>query len=152
MSTPFRLQLPRALYREMIAQALAERPNECCGLLAGRIIPEATGVALGHVSRRFPLVNAAASPTEFLSEPRGMFEAVRAMHEAGLEILAVYHSHPTSAPIPSARDRERNYAPEVMNLILSLTDGSPAVRAWWLQADRHQEAEWDLVEDRVHGP
>src|SRR5438128_8101176 len=59
LSTPFRLELPRALHEAMIDQARAELPNECCGLLAG-VIEE--GVA--RVVRRFPLINAVASPVE----------------------------------------------------------------------------------------
>ena len=31
----FRLLAPQSVLEEMIAQALAERPLECCGLLAG---------------------------------------------------------------------------------------------------------------------
>ncbi len=86
----FRLHLPRRLYEEMLAQAAAELPNECCGLLAGRV---ADGV--GVVEARYPLVNAAASPREYLSDGRSMFAAVRDIDRRGLDILAVYHSHPT---------------------------------------------------------
>src|SRR5438105_153199 len=51
------------------------------------------------VVQRYALVNTAASPTEYLSDPRSMFEAVRDMRRLGLEIVAIYHSHPTSAPV-----------------------------------------------------
>ena len=66
---PFRLLLPRRLYEEMVAQAVAELPNECCGLLAGRIEPVAAQDAerkpVARVMRKYPLVNKAASPTEY---------------------------------------------------------------------------------------
>src|SRR3954452_20602849 len=94
---PFRrLSVPRPLFAALVEQALAERPNECCGLLAGRILPD----GVGRVEKRYPLVDAAASPAEFLSEPRGMFEADRDMRRRGTEVLAVYHSHPASRPVP----------------------------------------------------
>ncbi len=96
--TPFHLRIPQAIYDEILAQALAELPAECCGLLAGRLSEDGT---IGQVSHRYALVNALASPTEFISEPRSMFAAVRDMRSKGIEVLAVYHSHPTSAPIPS---------------------------------------------------
>src|SRR5262249_30335244 len=55
---PFRLlQVPRSLYAEMTAQAEAEAPLECCGLLAGLIEGD-----VGRVVQRYPLINAAASP------------------------------------------------------------------------------------------
>jgi proteasome lid subunit RPN8/RPN11 len=128
----------------MIDQAVAELPNECCGLLAGCRLPEQ---AVARVSRRYALANAAASPREFLSEPKGMFAAVRDMRQHGLDVLAVYHSHPCSEPLPSRTDRERNYSPEVVNVIISLTDKKPAVRAWWLNGDSFLEAEWECVEN-----
>src|SRR5260370_2739731 len=37
LSMPFRLRIPRNHYDAMVAQAMAELPNECCGLLAGLV-------------------------------------------------------------------------------------------------------------------
>src|SRR5687768_15054677 len=113
MSMPFRLLVPRTVYDDMLAQALAEQPDECCGLLAG--VVEA---GEGRVVARYPLVNELKSPTEYNAEPRGLFQAHRDMRERGLEVLAVYHSHPTSPPVPSRRDRERNYSEDVVSVII----------------------------------
>src|SRR5260370_41998579 len=119
LSTPFCLVLPRALYEEMLAQARAELPNECCGLLAGRIESAEPGtLPRALVLRRFSLVNEAASPVEYLSEPKSMFVAVRAMDKEGLDPVAGYHSHPTADPVPSREDLEQNYSPQIMNLII----------------------------------
>jgi proteasome lid subunit RPN8/RPN11 len=96
--------------------------------------------------RRYPLVNAAASGTEYLSEPRSMFEAVRDMRQRKIDMLAIYHSHPLSAPTPSRTDLERNYSPDVVNLIISLKDRVPQARAWWLEEKAYHEADWRLSE------
>ena len=140
MSTSFRLLLPTQLLADMIAQAQAELPYECCGMLAGRVEGGA-----GIVEARYPLVNAAASPVEYLSDPQSMFEADRARRRDGLEFLAVYHSHPTSEPIPSRTDRERNYSEDVVNFIISLKGGEPEVRGWWLTAEAFREADWEVL-------
>ena len=50
------------------ACAAAEAPLECCGLLAGP--PNLDGDAI--VAARYPLANAAASPTEYESESRSL--------------------------------------------------------------------------------
>ena len=142
MSTAFRLLLPRPIFEEMVAQAQAERPNECCGLLAGRIHADGTA----RVQRRYPLINAAQSPIEFLSDPQSMFDAERDRRARGIDFLAVYHSHPTSEPIPSRKDREQSYSLEVMNLIISLKEPGPTVRAWWLDAETQREAEWEMID------
>lgn len=132
----------------MIAQALAEFPNECCGLLAGRLEETAGGERLGRVEASFALVNEAASPIEFLSEPRSMFEAIHAIDHQGYEILAVYHSHPNAPPIPSRRDLERNYSPQVVNLIISLASPRPEIRGWWLTESNSTPADW-IIEDQA---
>jgi proteasome lid subunit RPN8/RPN11 len=142
LSTAFRLVLPRQVYNALLEQARAELPNECCGLLAGR-----KKGALGLVEHCYPLGNALASPVEYESAPRDMFEADRDMRRRGLEVLAVYHSHPTSEPVPSRKDRERSYSPTVVNLIISLRTSGPPVRAWWLSADGHTEAEWGVADE-----
>jgi proteasome lid subunit RPN8/RPN11 len=147
LSTPFRLQLPQILLDEMIRQALAENPNECCGLFAG-VVEDGPSGPVGRVVRRYPLRNAAASPEEFLSDGDDMFAAWRDWRRLGIDILAVYHSHPTSEPIPSRRDRERNYGPDVVNLIVSLTADPPVVRAWWLTETEAREAEWEVTSEK----
>lgn len=147
---PFRLLLPRELYEAMLAQAVAELPNECCGLLAGSLQPAQAGQPRRALARRcYPLVNQAASPTEYFARPQDLFHAFRDLHAHGLEHLAIYHSHPTAEPVPSRADLERNYyGPEVMFLILSLKAEPPALRAWWLDESSYREAEWELIESQ----
>jgi [CysO sulfur-carrier protein]-S-L-cysteine hydrolase len=137
LSTPFRLLVPPELLARIIAQAQAERPNECCGLLAGVVEG-----GVGRVTARYPLVNALGSPTRYESEPRGMLDAFRDMRRLGLDVLAVYHSHPTSPPVPSHLDRELNWGPAVVNLIVSLATEPPTVRGWWLTEKDYRKAEW----------
>jgi len=125
----------------MIRHAQAELPNECCGLLAGVRDQDAWRVFAIH-----PLVNELESATVYHSEPRSMFEASKAMREAGHEILAVYHSHPTSEPIPSRTDLARQYIPGLMQVIIGLHGPTPTVRAWWLEETTFAEAAWTIVE------
>ena len=141
MSRSERLILPRQLYIDMLAHAQAERPNECCGLLAGVI-----DAGVMHVVKRHVLVNEAASPIEYRSEPRSMFAAVKAMRIDGHEMLAIYHSHPTSTPIPSPTDLERSLSPDLVNFIISLEGPAPVLRGWWLTETAFEEAAWEIVE------
>ncbi len=138
---PFRLRIPRPILEVLLDHARTERPYECCGLLAGTVAD-----GWGDVRTRYPLVNELRSRTEFLSEPRSLFDAMKAMRQNGEEILAVYHSHPSSAPIPSLRDRERNYSEQVMTVIVGFEKDECSLRVWWLTAETASEAEW-LVEE-----
>jgi proteasome lid subunit RPN8/RPN11 len=153
LSTPFRLLLPRTIYEEMIAHARAELPNECCGALAGKVGGPSSVVSgqlsVAIVERCYPLVNELASPTEFLSEPKSMFHAEKNSRQRGLEILAFYHSHPTSDPVPSRKDMARNYwGTIVMHLIISLKGDEPRMRGWWIGEESYAEAEWELIDDK----
>jgi proteasome lid subunit RPN8/RPN11 len=137
VSIPFRLQLPRKMREEMIAHARAELPNECVGLLAG--VCEG---GMGRVVARYSLVNDAASPVRFLSQPNSMLMAHRAMRERGLDILAIYHSHPSTLPIPSHTDLEQNYSEDVVNFIISFKEEPPLLRGWWLRENSYLELDW----------
>jgi proteasome lid subunit RPN8/RPN11 len=139
MNLRFRLSIPQAIFDAMLAHARAELPAECCGQLAGTVVD-----GVGRVTQHFPLVNDLKSPTEFLSDPRSTFAAHKAMRTSGTEVLAVYHSHPTSDPIPSRRDLERSYGEHVVNLIIGMHAATPEVRAWWLAEHGATEAEWEM--------
>jgi proteasome lid subunit RPN8/RPN11 len=136
--TPFtHLVIPDTLLAELVARARRELPNECCGLLAGHVADGA-----GAASASFPVGNDAASSSEYETNARDMLGAFRAMRERGLELLAIYHSHPMSEPVPSRRDLERNtYGESVAHVIVGFPNGQPHVRAWWLGESGSREAE-----------
>jgi proteasome lid subunit RPN8/RPN11 len=135
---PFtRLVVSNLLLEGVIEHAHRELPNECCGLIVG-IISERIGYAVECV----PIRNDLASPTCYLTNARDLFEAYRAMRAAGTEVLAVYHSHPTSDPVPSCRDRaENSYGETVAHVIVSLTAAEPVIRAWWIAESGYHGAE-----------
>lgn len=139
----FRLLLTTTHRDEMLAHLVTCLPAEGCGLFAGTIESDT-----GRVTHHFPLRNALSSPTEYQSDPRDMLLAHKAMRVAGVDVLAVYHSHPTSDPIPSRRDHERNYSEQVVNIIVGLAKADPDVRAWWLKQNNATIAEL-IVEDGV---
>jgi proteasome lid subunit RPN8/RPN11 len=84
--------VPRATRLALREHALAEAPNEACGLL----------VLEGDVAVRYiPGVNVAASPYRFdlrVDDPEVWF-----LEDDGFE-LAVFHSHLSSPPRPSRTD------------------------------------------------
>jgi proteasome lid subunit RPN8/RPN11 len=123
-----RLLIPDSLLAELVAHARAEAPLECCGLLAGRVVDGA-----GVVAARYPIGNVARSATAYETDPRQLLLAFRAMRECGIELLAIYHSHPNSEPTPSPRDLAGNtYGESAVHLIVGLRGVEPEVRAWWL--------------------
>jgi [CysO sulfur-carrier protein]-S-L-cysteine hydrolase len=112
------LSIPKQFYDAMIEQALTEYPNECCGLLAGKH---------GRVSRIYKMTNTQHSPINYLMDPREQFAAFKDLRKKGLELLAIYHSHPHTQAYPSKTDVRLAYYPEAAYLIFSLADKTKPV-------------------------
>ena len=106
--------MPAATRRALVEHALAEQPNEACGLVVLK-----DGVA----ERYEPGRNAAASPYRFELDvaPELWF-----LEDDGYE-LAVVHSHVSAPPRPSRTDVERiGLSAGRPFLILSLATGELA--------------------------
>lgn len=122
---PSRLQLKAEHVEGMIAHARREAPRECCGL----------GIGRGErIERVVPVTNIAKHPTtRYEADPRELIVHFRQMDERGEELVAIYHSHPASPPLPSPTDLSLAYYPESVYLIVSLADAArPTFRAWRL--------------------
>lgn len=97
---------------EMLAHARVEAPRECCGLLIGQ------GES---VVRSVRARNLDVKATRYLVDPEDHFAAIRAARADGLEVIGAYHSHPSSAPVPSATDiAEANSGSDFLYVIVSL--------------------------------
>lgn len=118
------IRIPAAVINDMLAHARAEAPRECCGLLVGT-----TDSILRSVRAR----NREARATRYLIDPEDHFAAVRAARTDGLEVVGAYHSHPSSAAVPSATDlAEANSGADFLYVIVSLV--SDDVRAYRIDA------------------
>ncbi len=110
-------------------------PEEACGLLAG--------IAPGQVERVFAVTNRLHSPSRFEMEPQEQLRAFLDIEAAGLELLAIYHSHPTGPAHPSPTDLEEFAYPGVAYLILApeVTGTSPIwnARGFVIKRDDYHE-------------
>jgi len=114
------LKIPALLAQEMIEHCEQARPNEACGLLGGRS---------GEVRGVLRMTNAAASPLRYSLDPKEQFAAYRALDEQELELAGVFHSHTRTEAYPSPTD-VRLASEDVPYVIVSLADGTPAIRAF----------------------
>lgn len=70
----------------------------------------------------FPMQNVHPSPKKHFSFSAQ--EQLRVLKEfSHLSIVGVYHSHPSSKPIPSQEDKDFMFFPTYSNLIVSLQNG-----------------------------
>jgi proteasome lid subunit RPN8/RPN11 len=111
------LRIPKSFADAIIEQARSEHPNEACGLLAGND---------GAATKLYPMTNAERSPVIYRMEPAEQLRVFNDIEGAGLDLVAIYHSHTRSAAYPSATDVSLAYYPEAVYLIVSLADAERA--------------------------
>ena len=120
------MRIARELLDALIEHAVADAPNECCGVVA--VAPGDPALA----SEVHPAANTAASPLRFEVDPRELLRIIDAIDASGQELGAIYHSHTRTAPYPSQTDV--NFAanwPGVEWIIVGVSaDGDPDVRSY----------------------
>ncbi len=130
------MRITQALVDDMVAHALADAPDECCGMV---------GVVAGEAQTVHRVTNGAHSPLRYVMDPQEQFQAQTAIEEAGQELGLIYHSHTRSAPEPSQTDVNMAFYPETdlllypdaLYVIVGVADrDAPEVRTWRIAADR----------------
>jgi proteasome lid subunit RPN8/RPN11 len=115
------MRIAQAMLDQIVEQARAEAPNECCGMIAS---------TNGRAVAVHPAANAAASPLRYEIDPHEQYRIQTAIEDAGLELGAIYHSHTRSAPYPSQTDINLAFYPEALYVIVGLAGDAPEVRAY----------------------
>jgi len=131
------VRIARALLDEIVAHAVREAPNECCGVVVGRD-------AAANEARA--LENLAASPFRFDIDGREVIRFAFADEDED-QLLAIYHSHTRSEPFPSQTDM--NFAamwPGVEWLIVGISkNADPVVRNYAIEGGVIAEAALEVT-------
>ena len=126
------LTISKNIYNQIINHAKTDLPNEACGYLAGNN---------GVVTVAYPLTNIDHSPEHFSFDPVEQFKTVKDARNKGLEILANYHSHPSSPSRPSVEDIRLAYDPSISYVIASLEKKIPVVKSFRIIDGKVEEEE-----------
>lgn len=133
--------------RAIAAHAEATYPDECVGLLLGRLEGEHKIVTATHpVENRWEgqvtlaeTDRADSRRDRFYLDPRDYLRADRAAQAQGLDVVGCYHSHPDDRAVPSERDRVGAQGVGASTcfafVIQSVEQGRAADLASWLLAD-----------------
>ena len=135
------VQVLRSIYDAMVSHALDERPNECCGLLAG---------TNGVITRIYRATNVAeVKRVRYDVDPTELVRIFTDMRATDVEHLGIYHSHPNSEPRPSATDRKLA-AYDVTYFVISLKSrAKPSVRAFRICKQSPTDEEAEVREETV---
>ena len=116
---------------EMVAHALEDDPNECCGILAGKD---------GEIMSLYRMLNIEASPDRYRMDPTEQARVDKELSDNGWEYFAFYHSHTHSPAYPSNTDvrmatwNGTSMWPGVLFILVSLEDKeNPSIRAFYIE-------------------
>lgn len=127
------MQISPHLLDSVVAHAVRDAPNECCGVVAVR-----DGVA----EAIHPLENLAASSLRFEVDGMALHHLLTKIEDGGGQIGAIYHSHTRSPPVPSQTDI--NFAagwPGTEWLIVGTRSPEPEVRSYLILDGKVTEVE-----------
>ncbi len=139
------LTMKRADLQGMIAHALSGYPNEVCGMLAGRG---------GAVEKIYAMRNAKPGPDYYEMDPEEQFQVMKDIRNSGLEMIGLFHSHPTGQAYPSSVDVERAYwpgtqlpnYPDAVYVIVSLMDrNNPVARGFSIEEGKVAEVTLSVI-------
>jgi proteasome lid subunit RPN8/RPN11 len=130
-------ELDGVFSKEIVAQALREFPNECCGVIAAK-----GGVPV----KVFPMTNADASPVTYRLDGKEQLRVFNELDERGWDLWAIYHSHTHSEAYPSETDVRLAFYPDTRYILVSLQDrSSPVIRSFRIVDGEVSEEELALA-------
>lgn len=123
------ITITKADFDKIYEHALAERPDEACGLIAGT---EEEGAR--QIKKVYLLTNIDHTNEHFSIDPREQLAAIKDMRAEGLKPLGNWHSHPESPSRPSEEDKRLANDSRASYLILSLMDeANPVLNAFHIE-------------------
>jgi proteasome lid subunit RPN8/RPN11 len=127
-----RLIVPRIVKRALIAHADREHPRECCGFLLGRG---------RHVSYAVAATNVAPGNSRYRVDDREHLQLRKLLRSfvPAIEIVGVYHSHPTGSAAASETDIAEAMYPDWVYVIVGPRSPRRSVRAFQFRANGARE-------------
>jgi proteasome lid subunit RPN8/RPN11 len=127
------LNIKKSDLKTVLDHCAAGLPNEACGMLAGKN---------GTVEKVYPMRNAKPGPDYYEMEPEEQFRVMKDIRDSGLEMIGLFHSHPTGQAYPSSVDVAQAYwpgtqlpnYPDAVYVIVSLMDrAKPVARGFSIE-------------------
>jgi len=115
------LKIYQKIVDEIYRHALKEAPLEACGYLAGK---------KNIITKNYPMTNIDESRVHFTFDVNEQFRVMRDARSNGLEIIAVYHSHPSSPARLSEEDIRLANDPDIYYIVVSTVRSNLDMRSF----------------------
>jgi proteasome lid subunit RPN8/RPN11 len=130
------IRIPESIYHNIVEHAKRESPLECCGILSGKD---------GTVEKAFEIRNEEQSPVRYSMSSQDQLRVFDEMDRKSLDMVAIYHSHTHTIPYPSETDVKLAFYPEVISVIISLEEETPAVKAFRIRENAISTEEIEII-------
>jgi [CysO sulfur-carrier protein]-S-L-cysteine hydrolase len=132
---------------QLIAQARGDAPYETCGMIGGKD---------GRALKIYPIRNAAENRViHYRMDGGEQYRALADIEDNGMDLVAIYHSHPATRAYPSPTDvrdahdpdeHEPLYPGTVYLLISLMNPDAPEVHGYLLERERVTEIPLDIAD------
>jgi proteasome lid subunit RPN8/RPN11 len=119
---PSRVIIKDSQRQAIFEHCLSKRPEEACGLVAGRD---------GRVEKVYFTENVEPENKRIRYEidPAELLRIFREVEDHELDLIGIFHSHVQSEAKPSATDIRKSYYPDQVYFLVSLKE-APVLLAW----------------------
>ena len=130
------MRIARELHDEIVAHALADAPDECCGIVSGRD---------GEAVEVFRMENTAHTWMRYEMDNMELYRVITGIEDAGLDVAIIYHSHTRTDPYPSQTDINLAFYPDSLYVIVGTASDEPVVRAFKIRDGMVEETQLTVV-------
>ncbi|GAB2543456.1 M67 family metallopeptidase [Gracilibacillus alcaliphilus] len=122
--------IPQILHDQMVEHGRMALPYEACGMLSGN---------RQEVMSIWPLQNEWKSDRRFFVSKQVVEQTIQKANDLGEQILAIYHTHPSTEPKPSHYDIKNHLDKNIKMVIVSYKANTPTVKWYRIMNDYYQE-------------
>ncbi len=130
------IKIPKIIFKKLVQHARREIPYEACGYLAGTDT---------EVKQVFLMTNVDKSSQHFSFDPKEQFDVLKKAGTAGLDLIAVYHSHPETPARPSPEDIKLAYDPNKSYVIISLANKKLDIKSFKINKRKVKREEIEVI-------
>ena len=125
-----KITIKRSDFDKMVEHALKERPDEACGLIAGKENEDGSR----NIEEVYLLTNIDHTNEHFSIDPKEQLKAIKDIRSKNLKPLGNWHSHPETPSRPSEEDKRLANDSKASYLILSLMEeNNPVLNAFHVE-------------------
>jgi proteasome lid subunit RPN8/RPN11 len=135
------IEITTAQLKIIYGHAEAIYPEECCGILLGKLNRDRDKVVIEVI----PTINTWETSSDEISRtkhsryiipPQEIFQAQKRAESLEIEIIGFFHSHPNTVAVPSECDREQAWEIYSYPIISVIQGKAQSIASWTLDDDR----------------